>query len=176
MTENLNKQISPDCGYADVADKAILDACCGSRMFWFNKQNPLVLYADKRTESHTLCDGRHLEIRPDIEADFTEMPFPDNHFKLVVFDPPHLVKLGKGSWMAKKYGVLPVDWRAELKKGFDECMRVLQPHGILIFKWNENQIKVVEIRKIIKVEPLFGHVTGRHQSTHWMTFMKLPES
>lgn len=25
--------------------KIILDACCGSRMFWFDKENPLALFA-----------------------------------------------------------------------------------------------------------------------------------
>ena len=34
--------------------KIILDACCGSRMFWFDKENPLVLFADIRDEEHTL--------------------------------------------------------------------------------------------------------------------------
>ena len=28
--------------------KIILDACCGSRMFWFDKENPLTLFADIR--------------------------------------------------------------------------------------------------------------------------------
>ena len=27
--------------------KSILDACCGSRMFYFDKQNPNVLFADR---------------------------------------------------------------------------------------------------------------------------------
>ena len=30
--------------------KLILDACCGSRMFWFDKHNPLALFVDKRSE------------------------------------------------------------------------------------------------------------------------------
>lgn len=86
--------------------KYILDACCGSRMFWFDKTNPNVLFADIRDESHILCDGRKLDIKPDVIVDFREMPFPDNRFKMVVFDPPHLNKLGQDTWMAQKYGVL----------------------------------------------------------------------
>lgn len=82
-------------------EKKILDATCGSKMMWFDKQNPNVVYADKRTEKHILCDGRILEILPDIEMDFTNMPFEDETFSLVVFDPPHLEKLGQNSWMAK---------------------------------------------------------------------------
>ncbi len=68
--------------------KKILDACCGSKMFWFNKENPNVLFADIRSETYKLCDGRTLEVKPDIEADFRCMPFPDESFKMVVFDPP----------------------------------------------------------------------------------------
>ena len=79
----------------EVEEKTILDACCGSRMFWYDKINPLVLFSDIREEEHTLCDGRLLEIKPDVIADFRNLPFDDGQFKLVVFDPPHLEKLGK---------------------------------------------------------------------------------
>jgi ubiquinone/menaquinone biosynthesis C-methylase UbiE len=66
----------------------ILDACCGSRMFWFNREHPDAVYMDNRQLETTLCDGRILKITPDVVADFRQMPFPDNKFKLVVFDPP----------------------------------------------------------------------------------------
>lgn len=153
--------------------KLILDACCGSRMFWFDKENPIVTFADKRNENHILCDGRKLDINPDIEIDFRDIPFDDNSYKLVVFDPPHLNQLGKNSWMAKKYGVLDASWEDDIAKGFSECMRVLEPNGILIFKWNETQIKVSEILKLITEKPLFGHKSGKLSKTHWLCFMKL---
>lgn len=153
--------------------KKILDACCGSKMFWFDKENPNVLFADNRVEQHTLCDGRKLEIDPDVVMDFTDMPFPDGSFKLVVFDPPHFRKLGESSWMAKKYGILPVDWETLIKKGFDECMRVLEPDGILVFKWNEYQIPVSKILKAIQTQPLLGHKSGKSSQTHWLLFMKI---
>lgn len=152
--------------------KKILDVCCGSRMFWFDKKNPDVLFADIRTEDHILCDGRTLQVRPDIEMDFRNIPFPDNAFKMVVFDPPHMHKLGKDTWMAQKYGVLFSTWEIDIKTGFDECMRVLEPNGILIFKWNEAQITLNKVLELIKVQPLFGHVTGKHGRTIWMAFMK----
>ena len=153
--------------------KIILDACCGSKMFWFDKDNPNVVFADIRQEEHTLCDGRKLEITPDVVMDFTDMPFPDKSFKLVVFDPPHLRKLGESSWMAKKYGVLPLDWETVIKRGFDECMRVLEPNGVLVFKWNECQIPVSKILKTIGVQPLLGHKSGKLSQTHWLLFMKI---
>ena len=85
--------------------QSILDPCCGSRMMWFDKQDQRCLFGDLRTESHYLTDRgnlRHLEIHPDVRLDFTALPFADNSFNLVVFDPPHLVRAGKKSWLAKK--------------------------------------------------------------------------
>lgn len=150
----------------------ILDATCGSRMMWFDPNNEDVIFADKRMENHELCDGRALEINPDVVIDFCKMPFPDESFHLVVFDPPHLNKLGKTSWMAKKYGVLGYHWRDDIRDGLAECMRVLKPNGVLIFKWNETQIKIKDVMPLLPKQPLFGHTTGHKGFTIWMTFIK----
>jgi ubiquinone/menaquinone biosynthesis C-methylase UbiE len=64
-------------------EKKILDACCGSRMFWFDKTNPNVLFMDKRKEILTAKDRdkiRVIEVNPDIVGDFTNMPFKDESF------------------------------------------------------------------------------------------------
>lgn len=155
-----------------MESKKILDVCCGSKMFWFEKNHPHVIYGDKRKENHVLCDGRVLEINPDIQLDFTQLPFEESTFKLVVFDPPHLKQLGKNSWMAQKYGVLLPTWQTDIKAGFEECFRVLQPDGVLIFKWNEIQIKLNDVLGLIPYKPLFGHTSGKHGKTIWLTFMK----
>lgn len=152
--------------------KAVLDPCCGSRMFWFDPANQGVLFGDIRDEEHVLCDGRALRIKPDVLMDFREMPFADGMFKVVVFDPPHLRKAGRESWLRAKYGILTDDWRDDLRKGFAECFRVLAPDGLLIFKWNEVQIKVSEILALTDQRPLFGHKSGKRADTHWITFMK----
>lgn len=84
--------------------KPILDACCGSRMFWFDKQNPNVLFTDNRQIETTMKDRdklRKLEIKPDVIHDFTNMPYPDKSFKLVIFDPPHLKVGGDNAWLIK---------------------------------------------------------------------------
>jgi len=151
-------------------DKKILDVCCGSRMFWFDRQNENVLFMDNRELETTLCDGRKLNVKPDVVADFRNIPFPDCSFKMVVFDPPHLVNAGDNSWLAQKYGKLDkTTWREDLQKGFSECYRVLKPDGFLVFKWNEEQIKVTEVAKLFPVQPLFGQRGGK---THWLVFMK----
>ncbi|CAM3208755.1 hypothetical protein LAPL110952_09955 [Lactiplantibacillus plajomi] len=49
-------------------------------------------------------------------------------------------------------------------------MRVLKPHGTLIFKWNEEQIKLSELLDAIGYLPLFGDKRGK---THWLVFMKV---
>lgn len=150
-------------------DKWILDACCGSRMFWFDRNNPHTVFMDNRVLHDNLCDGRKLDIEPDIIADFRDIPFGDNTFDLVVFDPPHLLRAGDESWLAKKYGRLCPTWKEDLKQGFSECMRVLRPHGTLIFKWSEQQIKFSEVMKVINLAPLFGDKRGK---TRWVVFMK----
>lgn len=125
---------------------------------------------DCRELEDTLCDGRKLEIKPDIIGDFRNIPFSDNAFHLVVFDPPHLIKVGDNSWLAKKYGKLTDTWPSDIKRGFNECMRVLKPCGTLVFKWNEQQIKLSEILKNIDYKPIFGN---KRADTHWLVFMKV---
>lgn len=148
----------------------ILDACCGSRMFWFDKDNEDVLFMDNRFHYEELESGHVIDVNPDLFGDFRKMQFEDNTFHLVVFDPPHLLRAGNNGWLAKKYGKLePETWKEDLQKGFSECMRVLKPNGTLIFKWNEDQIKLSEILNSIDYKPLFGNKRAR---THWLVFIK----
>ena len=151
---------------------AILDMCCGSRMSWFDKQDMRAVFADIRAEQHTLCDGRSLVINPDVIADFRALPFADATFPVVVFDPPHLERVG-GGWMGKKYGRLNKDtWRDDLRAGFTEALRVLRPQGVLIFKWNETQIPVSQVLALTDVQPAIWQRTGKADKTHWVIFVK----
>jgi SAM-dependent methyltransferase len=162
------------------AMKRVLDPCCGSRMFWFDRRHPDVVYGDRRHETLTVTDRSHgredgqrtLHIDPDVLLDFRDLPYPDGSFSLVVFDPPHLVRAGPKSWLAAKYGKLGPEWRDDLRAGFAECFRVLADNGVLIFKWNETQVKVGDILALTDIAPLFGHPSGRKGLTHWIVFMK----
>ena len=157
--------------------KPILDCCCGSRMFYFDKKDPNVLFADIREVHEKLCDGRLLEISPDVFADCTNMPFADGSFRMVVFDPPHLKNVGLNSWLYKKYGKLPDNWQEFINASIHECMRVLADYGVLVFKWNEQQIKVSQVLDAIKdYTPVFGHRTTVKNNTIWLCFMKYPKS
>lgn len=158
----------------------ILDPCCGGRMMWRDRNNPDVVFGDLRHETITVTDRSHgkqdgtrtLHIEPDVQMDFTHLPFDDDTFHLVSFDPPHLERAGPKSWLAAKYGKLGADWRKDLRSGFTECMRVLKPGGTLVFKWNETQVKIGEVLKLAPFEPLFGHLSGRKGLTHWLVFIK----
>jgi SAM-dependent methyltransferase len=152
----------------------VLDPASGSRMFYFDREDDRVHFGDIRSESHVLCDGRALEVNPDVVMDFRQLPHPDDTFSVVIFDPPHLVRVGAKSWMFKKYGGLNVTtWREDLAAGFAECFRVLSPAGVLIFKWNETQIPVSQILALTPHRPLVGHkIRGKSADTHWFTFLK----
>lgn len=155
------------------ASPTILDPCCGSRMFWFDRADDRTLFGDIRSEERILCDGRLLQVLPDMEMDFRSLPFEDGRFKLVVFDPPHLRKAGDDSWLRAKYGCLnPDTWTEDLRAGFSECFRVLEREGVLVFKWNETQIKVRDVLALTDHKPLFGHPSGKRGGTHWICFMK----
>jgi SAM-dependent methyltransferase len=141
-------------------------------MFYFDKTDPRVLFGDIRTEEHVLCDGRALSIAPDVEMDFRDLPFADDSFRVVIFDPPHLSNVGENAWMGKKYGRLDRHmWRDDLRAGFAECFRVLAPSGVLIFKWNETQIPVSQVLALTPHKPLVGHKSGKAAKTHWVTFI-----
>lgn len=156
-------------------NKDILDACCGKRMMWFNKTNENVLYVDERSE-----------ITPNKIEDFRNMTFADDSFKMVVFDPPHLIGgKFKESNMQNDYGDLnKKTWKEDLKQGFDECIRVLEEGGFLIFKWSDcnrwsnisNDCNVKTLLTLFGQEPLFGHKTRANKnmisSTYWFCFRK----
>jgi len=160
----------------------VLDPCCGSRMMWFDKQDPRAVFGDRRSETIVVTDRTHredgtrtLRIEPDTLMDFRALPFDDNSFRLIAFDPPHLERAGPKSWLAAKYGKLSENWRDDLRAGFAECFRVLEPHGVLVFKWNETQVKLKEVLALTQHKPMFGQVSGRSGMTHWLVFMK-PEA
>ena len=159
--------------------KKILDVTCGSRTIWFNKNHPAAVYCDIREEELTGIwkneygqSERKCIVKPDIQCDFTDLPFEDESFCLVVFDPPHLRYSGENSWLAKKYGRLDEHWPEILHDGFRECMRVLKEDGVLIFKWAETDIPAQKVWKAIGQRPLFGHHSGKKSNTFWGCYMK----
>lgn len=48
-------------------------------------------------------------------------------------------------------------------------MRVLEPDGLLVFKWNEDQIALSKVLKVFETKPLLGDQRGK---TRWLIFIK----
>jgi len=157
----------------------VLDACCGGRMMWFDKNDHRTVFADCR-EGVMVIDhlasqtGRSSkECRPDVLHDFRKMDFPDEHFHHVVFDPPHVRNLSMKSVFGFSYGSLNKEtWREDLKAGFSECFRVLKPNGTLIFKWCQVDIPLKDVLALTPERPLYGHRSGKKANTHWVAFIK----
>ena len=155
-----------------------LDVCCGPRSMWFDKKDSRAVFVDNREEEHEKprkCrqNVTRIQIKPDILADFTALPFAAETFWHVVMDPPHYTekKAGKGH-ILKHYGCLFPGWKEMLTEGFQECFRVLKPGGTFIFKWCEHEIPLREILALTPHKPLYGHRTGSRQKTHWVAFCK----
>jgi hypothetical protein len=164
-----------------MKDKFILDACCGARMFWFNKNHPNAIYIDNRIREKGFVSNRlHREIKPDYKMDFTDLKFKDKSFKLIIMDPPHLLATDENKGhMIESYGHLKSDtWEENIKNGLSECWRCLDDFGILIFKWNDHDISLKRLSPLFPCEPLIGQKTSfktKHKSsTLCFCFMKIP--
>jgi hypothetical protein len=164
-----------------MTEKFILDACCGPKNMWYNKNHPNTLYIDIRREpkgynSHNKGDS----VQPDIIADFRCLPksIKEKKFKLIVWDLPHMVTLGKTSMFRKKYGCLNAQtWPADIKSGFNELWSVLENYGTLLMKFNDSEISFKSLFRCIPKKPLFYNITSAHgkKTTKWFCFMKIPE-
>lgn len=163
--------------------KPVLDVCCGGRMFWFDRADSRAIFMDCRHGQWSKDYGTAktagrapIVVRPDVLGDFSAIPFPDESFHLIVFDPPHHTSKHFGananSIIKNSYGVLLPGWEEILKAGFAECFRVLKPNGTLIFKWGSREIPLARVLALTDQPPLFGHTTGAKAHTHWVAFMK----
>ncbi len=158
----------------------ILDACCGGRMWWWDKAHPRAVYMDVRSAGRGSHSTRpHWECEPDIKGDFRAMPFADQTFRLVLFDPPHLTRRDADRAATPTgntlvcYGVLhAASEQDDLRAGFSECWRVLAPGGTLIFKWAG---KLSRVAPHFPAAPIVGTRTLRSGSglgTRWFVFYK----
>jgi len=151
-------------------------------MWWWDKAHPLTLYMDRRTAPRGAVGdltGRPewnpaWECAPDVVGDFRAMPFEDASFRLVVFDPPHLIQEPNDSITHLKYGSLSPDtYEDDLRRGFAECWRVLAPGGTLIFKWAGD---INRVKPHFPATPIVGTRVPRGLQTWWLTFYKPMEA
>lgn len=149
----------------------ILDATCGGRHIWYDKARDDVIYVDRRIlPKGTIPIRPNWEVRPTVCASFTALPFRDETFDLVVYDPPHIIRDNPSkSFLRTKYGELRLNsWRETLREGFDECWRVLKMGGTLHFKWAESNVPLKEVLRLFPINPLFKN---KHDVS-WSVFVK----
>ena len=160
--------------------KFILDACCGMKYMWMNKNHPNTIYMDIRKEEKGFNKNRPYDnVSPDIVGDFTNLPeeIKAKRFKLIVWDVPHFKARKLTGNLLKCYGGLnPETWQSDLKKGFTELWNVLEDYGILLFKFSDYHIKFKEVIGLFPVNPLFYNITNTSgkSDTKWFCFMKIP--
>lgn len=165
----------------ELNNKFILDACCGNRYMWFNKNHPNALYIDIRDEDKGFIESeKNVCVKPDILADFTKLPneIKEHKFKLIIWDVPHFIARKLTGVMLKKFGGLnPETWQSDINKGFKELWFVLEDYGIILFKFSDYHIKFKDVLKHIPEEPLVINKTSSSGKTEtkWFCFMKIPK-
>jgi len=164
-------------------DEAILDATCGGRSIWLpgQKHHENALYIDKREREpgFTGQEARTFSVKPDEIQDFRDLPYADEEFNLVVFDPPHLVREDGmeqlTGYVTKSYGALHAEtWQADLEAGFEELWRVLKPGGTMVFKSADNSADFRDVIALAPTDPLFGTTTKKNSKceNRWFVFYK----
>lgn len=164
----------------------ILDPTCGGKSIWHpeNKDREDTLFIDRRREESGFHgqEGRTYGVQPDEVEDFRDLPYEDESFNLIVFDPPHVVKEDGMEKLTghviKKYGALHAEtWQHDLEKGFEELFRVLKTGGTLVFKFADNDVDFNKVLSLAPEPPLFGTMTKKTSKceNRWFVFYK-PEA
>lgn len=127
-------------------DPDVLDAMFG---FYVRPRGPVLdVTANERrmwkglvTEGVTFCDidGK---FHPDVVCDYRQLPFPDHHASVIVFDPPHLPVAAASeksdARFAEMYGLAKstkgVNIGVEFPKFLVEAERVLMEDGLVFVK------------------------------------------
>jgi len=165
-----------------MSSKEILDATTGGGHMWHPDSEDLerAVYADRRR-----CDGLEHQpswsCEPSVLCDTRRLPFRDESFNLIAFDPPHRVTDDGMNQLSgvieKKYGALSAEtWQSDLRRSFDELWRVLSPGGTLTFKWADRHKSHSEVINLIGRSPLYGVTTEKERGvTKWWVYQKPTE-
>lgn len=157
----------------------VLDATTGGKHMWHPdcKELKRAVYADRRqVEGLEHQEGWNCD--PSVICDTRKLPFTDNAFNLIAYDPPHRItdcgmKQLSGV-IEKKYGALQAEtWQSNLSNSFAELWRVLDTGGTLTFKWADIHKSHEEVLSVIDQTPLYGVTTEKDRAiTKWWVFQK----
>ena len=159
----------------------VLDATTGGKHIWHGemKDADRVVFVDRRAvPKGTIEQQKNWSVRPNVQADFRELPFADETFDLIAFDPPHRITDGGMDTISgvieTKYGALRAEtWQSDLQDGFAELWRVLRPGGVLTLKWNDATKDADTVLELLPETPLYGSNSAKvGTETNWWTFHK----
>ena len=147
----------------------ILDATCGLKQIWLNKNPKDTIYLDLREgKIEYPSKYRNHSVEPTIVADNRMLPLKDESFDMVIYDPPYILANKATGVLTTKYGILnPFTWRNDIYRTTRELIRVLKQGGFMIFKWGENNKTIKEALKLFPIKPLFGTNTSNYRVKTW---------
>jgi len=121
----------------------ILDACCGPKEMYrglhkrFTDEEIVYIDIRKGHFDRSQWGQPQLVVEPTIQTDLKHLPFQDEVFTLILFDPPH-GGFTMDTWMGIKYGGLTIpQFREMLAWANIEFARTLKPAGVLLAKIQE---------------------------------------
>jgi hypothetical protein len=128
-----NAYLIADCarlGYLD-ADWHVLDATYGKGRWW-----------DQWRPAQLTTNDIDAGDEPDVVADFRALPFADDTFDAVAYDPPYITSGGDKSTICAfkaRYGLDTVprygrELRELINAGLSEAARVVKPRGFVLMK------------------------------------------
>jgi len=165
----------------DASVRTVLDATTGGKHIWHGdmKDSDRVVFVDRRSvPAGEIEQQPNWSVQPNIQADYRSLPFADNTFDLICFDPPHRVSDGGMETISgiieTKYGALHAEsWQADLRDGFTELYRTLREGGVLTMKWNDAMRDDESVLNQLPETPLYGTNTAKQNTdTSWWVFHK----
>jgi len=100
-------------------------------------------------------------IEPTVQADLCFLPFKNEVFSVIIFDPPHL-DVSLDSWLGKKWGGWTQHQTIETVRAANkEFQRVLRKDGVLILKVLPREFRLYEalLKGFMFFLPIFTYRT-----------------
>lgn len=125
-----NAELMADVAILGYLEGSVLDCTYGLGRFW-------TVWKPEELTATDIEPGKSPTLG--VSVDFCDMPFRAGRFDAVVFDPPYKLNGTGGSHASDAgYGVAnTVRWQDRhdlIRRGIEECVRVLKPGGHLLVK------------------------------------------
>ena len=159
--------------------KPVLDATAGNRHMWGdNKHLDNVVFMDKEP---------NLRIPPDIIATWDDIPFPDDYFHCVIFDPPHVfseTSMYNQDPQARPHGANKIPgWygafksrREAVKQIYEAQIEFARVAPRMCFKWNEASMKLQNVLSLFTCWNIQFIVSAPHRGkkprTWWVKLVR----